>query len=174
MVLTLLFIVVFYKFDILGKILYPYPFKVTVEKYASTYNVDPLLVIAVIREESHFNSKSNSHKGAIGLMQVMPNTAKEISIWLKEEYENIDLLKPDDNIRYGTWYLSSLNKQFKGNTMMVLAAYNAGSGRVTNWLELSPRDITSYRIEDIPFKETREYVSKVLSSYEHYKKLYGQ
>lgn len=168
----LLLIIGLFKANIVGKIFYPYPYKQIVEKYSSSYGVDPLLVIAVIREESHFKPKSNSHKGAVGLMQLMPETAKDIAAWLNENYEDVNLNKPEDNIRYGTWYLSSLNKQFSENTTLVLAAYNAGGGRVNSWLKTSPQDFDEYLIEDIPFRETREYVIKVLNSYEKYAELY--
>jgi soluble lytic murein transglycosylase len=90
---------------------------------------------------------------------------------LDEDYNLIDLKNPEDNIRYGTWYLSSLDKQFSGNSILVLAAYNAGSGRVSNWLRTSPRDLNTYLIEDIPFQETRDYVTKVLK-YRKYSGLY--
>lgn len=173
MLFLLLLVLLSVKFNIIGKALYPYPYKETVEKYAFDYEVDPLLVISVIREESHFIRKSTSPKGAIGLMQLMPETAKDIAVRLKEDYRDIDLNKHDDNIRYGTWYLAALNKQFSGNTILALAAYNAGSGRVNAWLKASPRNMNSYLIKDIPFKETREYVQKVLSSYQKYLELYG-
>jgi soluble lytic murein transglycosylase len=171
--LILVFIAL-YQIHSIEKVLYPYPYKQIVEKYAAAYGVDPLLVISVIREESHFIPLSSSHKGAVGLMQLMPETAEEISVWLKEDYAQIDLEKPEDNIRYGTWYLSTLQKQFSGNSILVLAAYNAGSGRVTSWLETSVRDLNTYQIEEIPFKETREYVVKVLRSYGKYAELYGK
>ncbi|NLI93586.1 MAG: lytic transglycosylase domain-containing protein [Peptococcaceae bacterium] len=173
-ILLALFIVVSYKYDIFEKILYPYPHKQTIEKYAIAYGVDPLFVTAVIREESHFIPYSSSHKGAVGLMQLMPETAREIAVWLGEDYAKIDLTKPEDNIRYGTWYLATLNKQYSGNHILVLAAYNAGSGRVSKWLASSPRDLNSYLIDDIPFKETRDYVQKVLASYKKYTSLYAE
>lgn len=168
----LFFIIIGFKQELPGKLFYPFPYKSTVEKYAEAYNVDPILVIAVIREESHFNPWSNSHKGAVGLMQLMPATAKEIAVWLGESYAEVDLTKHEDNIRYGTRYLAALNKEFKGNTILVLAAYNAGSGRVNSWLKSSPQDFNDYLIDDIPFKETREYVQKVLNSYGKYSELY--
>ncbi|RNC29673.1 MAG: Soluble lytic murein transglycosylase [Candidatus Dichloromethanomonas elyunquensis] len=172
--LLILFIFCNYQFRIVDKLLYPYPHKQIIEKYASAYGVDPLLVTAVIREESHFIPYSSSHKGAIGLMQLMPETAKEISAWLGENYTNVDLKKPEDNIRFGTWYLASLTKQYSGNHILVLAAYNAGSGRLNKWLDSSSKDLNSYLIEDIPFKETREYVQKVLASYKTYSSLYAE
>lgn len=171
-ILVALVILGAYDNKIIGKILYPYPYKQIIEKYAHSYGVDPLLVVSVMREESHFLTHSSSHKGAIGLMQLMPETAKDISAWLDEDYNLIDLKNPEDNIRYGTWYLSSLDKQFSGNSILVLAAYNAGSGRVSNWLRTSPRDLNTYLIEDIPFQETRDYVTKVLKSYRKYSGLY--
>jgi len=84
------------------------------------------------------------------------------------------MTNPEDNIRYGTWYLAALNKQFSGNTILTLAAYNAGSGRVTSWLKNYSGDFNDYLIEDIPFTETREYVAKVLASYGRYVVLYEQ
>ncbi len=173
-IVLLLLIFTLYQTDLISRILYPYPYKQTVQKYAYAYGVDPLMVISVIREESHFLPHSNSHKGAVGLMQLMPDTAKDVSAWLKEDYELVDLTKPEDNIRYGTWYLANLNKQFSGNAILMLAAYNAGIGRVNSWLQTSPKDFNSYHIEDIPFKETRDYVAKVLNSYERYTELYQQ
>lgn len=171
LLIFLLLISIVFKFDLFGKAAYPYMYKSTVEKYSYSYGVDPLLVLAVIREESHFYPKSSSPKGALGLMQIMPDTAKEIAAWLGEDYDNVNLLSVDDNIRYGTWYLAALIKEYNGNTVLALAAYNAGSGRVNNWLkdELS---LESYTIEDIPFKETRDYIKKVLKSYNAYSGLY--
>lgn len=155
------------------KIFYPYPYQEIIEEYAYEYGVDPLLVVAVIREESHFRTTSSSGKGAIGLMQLMPDTAKEISVWLKEDFTQVDLHDPEVNIRYGTWYLASLKKQFSNNIILVLASYNAGGGRVAKWLESKQLDLNNYIIEDIPYEETREYVKKVTKSYRIYTKLYA-
>lgn len=173
--LLLLFIIITTsKLNLIDRVLYPYPYKQTVVKYATEYAVDPHLVISVIREESRFRPESVSPKGATGLMQLMPDTAKEIAVWLGENYEDVDLTKPDDNIRYGTWYLATRSKEFSGNTILTLASYNAGIGRVKSWLEESPKDANSFLIEDIPYKETREYVLKVLKSYGKYSKLYNR
>lgn len=175
---TFLFLLVIwicgFKLNLLEKIFYPYPYEQTIEKYAAAYEIDPLLVIAVIREESHFQTNSNSHKGAVGLMQLMPETAREIAAKLKEDYSGIDLNKPEDNIRYGTWYLAALDKDFSGNSILALAAYNAGSRRVKDWVESSAKGPDSFLAEDIPFRETREYVNKVLSAYKKYESLYPE
>lgn len=173
LVLVLVSSFILYQSSFIGKIFYPFPYKQTVDKYAASYGVDPYFVISVIREESRFRPGSNSHKGAVGLMQLMPNTAKEIAVWLGEDYAKVDMTNPEDNIRYGTWYLAALSKQFSGNTILTLAAYNAGSGRVTTWLNEASGDPDDYLIDDIPYKETREYVAKVLASYARYEEIYG-
>lgn len=156
------------------RLFYPYPYQQTVEKHASLNGLDPCLVISVIREESRFKAKSISPKGAVGLMQIMPDTAKDISAWLGENYEEIDLTRPEDNIRYGCWYLAALSKEYSGNAVLTLAAYNAGIGRVNSWLGSAPGNLNSYLIEDIPYKETRDYIRKVFASYQKYQKLYCQ
>lgn len=161
--------------SVIQKLLYPYPHRNLIEKYASLYNVDPLLVVAVIREESKFLPQSESRKGAKGLMQLMPNTARWISQNLGEkDYSDEDLLKPEKNIQYGTWYLASLAKEFHGNMTLILAAYNGGRGHVKEWINTDQIDLDHVRAQDIPFRETREYVQRVLKSYERYINLYRQ
>jgi soluble lytic murein transglycosylase len=143
-----------------------------IEKYAFSYGIDPLLVVSVMREESKFLPRSESHKGAIGLMQLMPSTAQEIAKGLGDtDYNDQDLVNPEKNIQYGTWYLASLKKEFN-DTILILAAYNGGRGHVKEWIDNKQIDITYVRQEDIPFGETRQYVEKVLRSYQKYSKLY--
>ena len=158
---------------LLEKVIYPYPNQAIIEKYAEQYGVDPLLVIAVIREESKFFSQSESHKGAKGLMQLMPNTAQSIAESLGDKtYKEEDLLNPEKNIQYGTWYLASLQKAFANNTTLVTAAYNGGRGHVQEWINSGQIDLNNINLQDIPFKETRDYVGRVVRSYEQYKRLY--
>lgn len=155
------------------KMLYPYPYRPTVEKYAQEYGVDPYLVIAVIRAESHFMPQSESHKGALGLMQLMPNTASDIARKMNDESFTLEQLKdPEKNIQYGTWYLANLQKEFN-NTTLAIAAYNGGRGHVQEWLASQQLDQHNLRVEDIPFKETRQYVQRVLHFHTKYKELYG-
>jgi len=164
-----------WKIPFLEKVIYPYPNQVIIEKYATRYGVDPLFVIAVIREESKFLSKSESHKGAKGLMQLMPSTAQSIAESLGDKtYSEEDLLNPEKNIQYGTWYLASLQKVFANNTTLVTAAYNGGRGRVQEWIKNGQIDPKNIRLQDIPFQETRDYVGRVLQSYQKYNKLYGK
>jgi len=157
----------------LEKIIYPYPKQAIIEKYAKLYGVDPLFVVSVIREESKFLSKSESHKGAKGLMQLMPSTAQSIAVSLGDKtYREEDLLNPEKNIQYGTWYLASLQKVFANNKTLVTAAYNGGRGHVQEWINNGQIDPNNIRLQDIPFKETRDYVGRVLKSYEKYNQLY--
>ena len=144
-----------------------------IEKYARLYGVDPLLVISVIREESKFLPQSESHKGAKGLMQLMPSTAQAIAKSLGDkDYNDQDLVIPEKNIQYGTWYLSSLKKEFDNNPTLVLAAYNGGRGHVQEWIKNNQLNLTQLHYQDIPFEETRQYVERVLKSYQIYSKLY--
>ncbi|SHI49459.1 lytic transglycosylase domain-containing protein [Desulfosporosinus lacus] len=157
----------------LQKIIYPYPHRTVVEKYAEQYGVDPLFVLAVIREESKFLPRSESHKGAKGLMQLMPSTAQSIAESIGDKaYSEEYLLDPEKNIQYGTWYLASLQKLFLNNRPLVIAAYNGGRGRVQEWIKSGQIDPENIRLEDIPFNETRGYVDRVLKSYQKYIKLY--
>ncbi|WP_459996891.1 lytic transglycosylase domain-containing protein [Paradesulfitobacterium aromaticivorans] len=160
--------------DAIQKMLYPYPYRATVEKFSAQYGVDPLLVAAVIREESRFLPKSESHKGAKGLMQLMPATSRWIAQSLGDKnYSDEGMVVPEKNIQYGTWYLANLQKEFNNDLTLSLAAYNGGSGHVKEWIELKQLDPENIRQEDIPFQETREYVGRVLKSYARYIKLYS-
>lgn len=158
----------------IDRILYPYPYRDIIESDAAQFGVDPLLVAAVIREESKFISQSESHKGAKGLMQLMPSTAQAIADSLNDKtYSEESLLDPEKNILYGTWYLASLQKVFANDIVLVTAAYNGGRGHVQEWIDSGQIDPDNIRLEDIPFKETRDYVGRVMKSYEKYKKYYG-
>lgn len=132
-----------------------------IEQYSKEYNVDPLLITSVIKVESNFNPKAKSKKGAIGLMQIMPPTAKEIA----EKYLNIDnyseekLYEPKLNIKIGVYYVKILSDMFNNNINLVLASYNAGLGNVQKWQQENP--IIEYDSEEMPFKETQNYVSKI-------------
>lgn len=152
---------------------YPFPYQSLVYYYAAQNNIDPFLVAAVIRTESKFVNQARSPKGAIGLMQMMPDTAR----WVAEQmnYPNFstkDLESPEVNIRLGTWYLASLKKEFNNNEILALAAYNGGRGNVKQWMRQYGWTMSFSDVSQIPFQETREYVVKVLSSKRHYSELY--
>lgn len=158
------------------KYLYPFPYQEIVYTYAAEKELDPFLVAAVIRTESKFNTTARSPKGAFGLMQMMPETAKWVAEQMdfSDEFTTEQLGNPDVNIRMGVWYLSSLKKEFKGNQVLMLAAYNGGRGNVKQWMERYDWTMSFNEPEKIPFLETREYVNRVLYSKKRYQELYGR
>jgi len=143
---------------------FPIYYSNQVRSNAERQDLDPAIVFGLIRQESIFNKDAESSVGARGLMQVMPRTGMQIARDLKEKWRSDNsLFNPDVNVRYGAFYYKQLLKQFHGHFALAIAAYNAGSGRVAKWLpsvESVPADIW---IETIPFKETRKYVTSVLS-----------
>ena len=154
------------------KRLYPVQNKKIVEYYSQEYGLDPMLVYSVIKIESKFNPYAVSSKGAKGLMQITPSTGEYLSRLLgdKDFSENI-LYDKDTNIRYGCFYLSKLITDFKGDLVLALAAYNGGEGNVRRWLE-KHEEGEEFRVDDIPFDETRSYVRKVSKNYSIYRTLY--
>ncbi|MCE5287507.1 MAG: lytic transglycosylase domain-containing protein [Pelosinus sp.] len=155
------------------KYVYPFPYKEIIYRYALENEVDPILVISVMRTESKFASSAKSPKGAAGLMQMMPETAS----WVAQQMDYADfsveqLNDPEVSIRLGTWYLASLKKEFKDNEVLMLAGYNGGRGNVKQWMRQYEWPASFTAIDQIPFKETREYVGKVLMNKQHYLELY--
>ena len=144
-----------------GRLLYPIPFRDTVVEAATKASVDPLLVVTVMREESGFSPTARSRAGAVGLMQLMPGTARWIAGRAKVPLG--DLQDPDTNIRLGTAYLGYLHRQFGDDVPRILAAYNGGEGNVARWKDLSEA-----------FPETRHYVQRGLATYAAYRWLYGK
>ena len=160
--------------DVQRNYIYPYEYREYIAEYGQRYNVDPYLVAAVIKTESKFKSNATSSYGAVGLMQVMPETA----VWIAGQLEDMQfspssLQEPLCNIRYGTWYLGSLQDEFRGNEVLTLAAYNAGRGNVLEWMEKYGWGYDFQDIDAIPFRETEEYVRSVLKNKAKYHQLYG-
>jgi soluble lytic murein transglycosylase len=152
---------------------YPTPYKDIVTQYCAEHNVDPFLVTALMRVESRFRPSVVSEKGARGLMQVMPDTGRWVAGELGLSQFHPEMLDdPKVNVRIGTWYLASLEREFGGDRVLVLAAYNAGRGNVRKWLDTARWTGRIDEIDDIPFPETREYVKKVLGLYERYVQVY--
>ncbi|HEX2924864.1 MAG TPA: lytic transglycosylase domain-containing protein [Ruminiclostridium sp.] len=154
--------------------LYPLKYTGYVEKYSREYNLDKHMVYAVIKAESSFNSQAVSPRDAKGLMQIMDSTgdwaAKKMNI---KHFDPSMLLEPETNIRIGCWYLSYLLKQFHNNTVLALAAYNAGSGNVSKWLKDPEISADGKNLSIIPFQETENYVGRIQKYYKMYKKLYA-
>lgn len=152
---------------------YPIGYKTMIVEYSKEYNLDPYLVASIINVESKYDKDALSQKDARGLMQISPSTGKWASEVLGiENYSEDILFDPETNIRIGTWYLSTLFKEFNNNLDSVLAAYNAGSGNVNKWLndENYSRDKTSLAI--IPFQETKDYLVRVKKNYKVYSTVY--
>ena len=148
----------------------PIKYQEIVEATSQKYNIDKYFIYAVISTESSFRENVESHAGAKGLMQVLPETA----VWLNKKYSlNLDtenLFDPKTNIEFGCCYLSFLIQLFE-NLETVCAAYNAGQGNVSEWLTKYSKD--GKTLDSIPYKETEKYVKRVIIRYEIYKDLYN-
>jgi soluble lytic murein transglycosylase len=154
--------------------MYPRPYAETVVQEAEANGIDPNLVYAVIRQESRFNAEAKSSAGAIGLMQLTPATFE----WLQKKetgtasFSSAALYEPKVNIHYGCRYLGLLMKKY-GAARTALCAYNAGPGRVDQWLEDASLSSDGKSLSSIPYAETDDYMRKVEQNYEEYKALYS-
>jgi soluble lytic murein transglycosylase len=156
------------------RIAYPPAYRDHAKRWASAAGVPVDLVQALMREESALDPRALSPAGAIGLTQLMLPTAQEVSRSLKlGKVSKAKLTDPSLNIRLGSRYLGTLVRRFDGSVALALAAYNAGGGAVSRWLE-TRRDLEIDEfVEEIPVEETRGYVKRVLRSYAAYRLLYG-
>jgi soluble lytic murein transglycosylase len=149
---------------------FPLAYQEQVNTTAKDVSVAPHLLFAIARQESAFTADARSSAGALGLMQLLPSTAKQTAHRSGMSFSTYDLLKPATNIALGGRYLNQLLDQFNGNRILAAAAYNAGPHRVKQWLSKNntsvPYDVW---IETIPYRETRGYVQNVLS----YSVIYG-
>ncbi len=152
--------------------LYPFPYMNLIEAWSQQRQLNPLLVIALMRQESRFEPAIKSVSGATGLMQVMPDTGAWIAekTGLRQPYR---LDNPEDNVMMGTWYLDYTHQEYGDNSMLAIASYNAGPGSVADWLDrfglADPDDF----VANIPFDETRGYVEAVFENYWNYLRLYN-
>ncbi|UBF25524.1 transglycosylase SLT domain-containing protein [Kovacikia minuta CCNUW1] len=151
--------------------LYPFPFLEPIETWSQERQLNPLLVTALIRQESRFMPGIESSAGAKGLMQVMPDTGEWIAKQIKlKQYQLND---PDDNIKLGTWYLDYTHQRYGGNSMLAVASYNAGPNAVAGWVEKKGLGDPDEFVESIPYEETRGYVKSVFENYWNYMRLYN-
>lgn len=142
--------------------------------YARIRNLDPALLCALILEESRFNSQALSVAGARGLMQLIPPTAQMIARQLNiNSLPESSLFEPEVNLQLGTWYLTNLLKEFSGKISFALAAYNAGPQVVKEWISQGNKLREDEFIESVPYPETRNYVIRVLTSFQVYRTLYS-
>ena len=158
----------------LGCLVYPLYFADLVEKEALEFGFDPLVLYALLRQESLFEGFATSHAAAHGLMQVIPATGAEIAAALgwPPDYETRDLYRPLVSARFGTWYLAQQRDRFAGELFPTLAGYNGGPGNAARWWEAAGEDRDLF-VELIAFRETRAYVERITEHYARYHWLYA-
>lgn len=151
--------------------LFPFPYAEEILKHSADNELNPLLVVSLMRQESRFEREIQSPVGATGLMQVMPATGE----WISDQIDDTDysLTNPDDNIQFGTWYLRYTHREYDDNSMLAIASYNAGPGNVAKWVRRYDLSDADAFVEQIPFKETKGYVSSVFANYWNYQRLYN-
>jgi len=142
---------------------YPAPFDDTVRRFADDNDLDPAYVLAIIRTESLFQPEVRSPAGALGLMQLMPGTARLVSRQIGVPTPSATMLRvPDVNVQLGTRYLADMLERWGGNIALASASYNAGPGRIARWLPDEPMDAAIW-IANVPYTETRGYVQRAMS-----------
>ncbi|MCX7943878.1 MAG: transglycosylase SLT domain-containing protein [Deltaproteobacteria bacterium] len=155
------------------KKMFPLAYLDYVIQNAEKNQIDPLLILAIMREESHFRPTAVSPAGAKGLMQIMPRTGSLIAKSFDMEDFDVYMLDiPEINIQFGSWYLSQLLIKFNNQLPFAIAAYNAGPSAVDRWLKRNKDVDLDIFIEEIPYRETRNYVKRVLQTYGIYNFLY--
>ena len=148
-----------------ARLRYPLEYDHIVRGHAQNYDLDPALLAAVIYRESKFDADARSSSGAVGLMQLLPETAKGIALNTGGSRVRVsDLLDPEINVRYGSFYLRRLIRKYDDDERLALAAYNAGQANVDEWIAEG---------EEIAFPETREYVDEVLDARKIYARAYA-
>ncbi|MFM1536571.1 lytic transglycosylase domain-containing protein [Helcococcus ovis] len=147
------------------------PYIKYIEKYSEQYKIDKKLVTAVVKVESSFNEKAHSHANAKGLMQLLPETGEWIANRLGEGFKEENLLNPELNIKYGTYYLKYLFDLFK-NVDYAIMAYNGGPSNVQKWIDAGILNGNDKNYDKIPIAETKHYIYKVKKQYNLNKKIY--
>jgi soluble lytic murein transglycosylase len=151
--------------------LYPFLYLKPIQTWSQERQLNPLLVTALIRQESRFEPNIRSSVGAIGLMQVMPDTG----VWIAETiaFPTYNLDNPDDNIRFGTWFLDYTHEEYSDNSLFAVASYNAGPGIVAEWIARFGFSDPDVFVEQIPYPETKGYIESVFGNYWNYLRLYN-
>jgi len=156
------------------KTVYPLEHVDAIRDGARRYDLEPSLVAAVVYAESRFDEHARSSQGAVGLMQILPETAEQIA---RESggvsFTAADLEDPRVNVRYGCYYLRQALDAFDGDVRAAVASYNAGMGAVSEWRAEAAADGHELRPRDLPYPETRAYVKKVLEARRVYRETYG-
>lgn len=154
---------------------FPLHYRAEIDGATAPLGLDNSLVMSLTRQESAFNEKASSPVGALGLMQLMPSTARQIANTLGVKISRTELLNSDTNLTLGSHYLDTLLDRYAGNTILATAAYNAGPYRVDRWLEEAQNcQRVDTWIESIPYNETRHYVQNILTYRVIYDTLMGR
>ena len=155
------------------RFVYMWDYQQDIITYSEKNNIDPFLVAAIIKNESNFKHQAVSGVGAVGLMQIMPETGRWIAEQMGlENYNDSDLYVTKTNIRMGCWYVGELDHEFKHNMMLLMIAYNAGRGQTRAWMQENGWTYDFNNAQAIPYPDTREYVTKVLQDRDKYYLLY--
>lgn len=157
---------------------YPVKYFDVIKEEAINNNIDPYLILSIIKTESSFKADATSNKNAKGLMQMIDSTAKEVNNKISgayiEDESDIDIYDVSTNISLGCNYFASLVDRYNGNYYLAICAYNAGLGNVDKWISegVIPSNLDNYNDTSIPFNETKYYLKKVMTTYKMYKILY--
>lgn len=150
----------------------PLSYSNVIREQAAEKHLDPALIAGVIYAETKFDPRTSA-AGAVGLMQILPQTAEFLARRSgATTFQVSDLSDPDVNIAYGSYYLRYLLDVYGGNRVLALAAYNGGESNVDNWVAAARRQGHALTIQEIPFPETRDYVAKVLKEQRNYRHTY--
>jgi soluble lytic murein transglycosylase len=155
------------------RLFYPILFEDVIFSEAEKHQIDPALLLSIMRQESLFEQTAESFAGARGLMQVMPATGDYVAERsdFEQAYDPDQLWLPYISVKFGAWYISQQLGMFDGNQFAALAAYNAGPGHVLEWVKTST-DLDIF-VESIPFRESRVYIRNIYVNLAAYRRLYG-
>jgi soluble lytic murein transglycosylase len=154
------------------RVIFPLDYWPLIKKYSDAHGFDPYLMTALISQESTFTPDVRSSASAVGLMQLIPATARRYASKLGIRYSSGILTQPETNVRLGMRYFKDLMDRFNG-AHLALASYNAGEGRIARWIAERPGFDQEEFIDDIPFPETQNYVKRILGTADDYRRLYG-
>ena len=171
-ILLIIFVISVNPLNKIAKKIYPLTNSELILDYSKEYGLDTYLVMAIISTESKFNENAESHKEAKGLMQITDSTFEWVCNKYNLEYTKNDIFTPKANIHTGCAYMAFLLDTFNYDLKTALSAYNAGQGNVNKWLKDKQYSTDGKKLENIPFKETSNYVDTVIKRMNIYKKLY--
>lgn len=157
------------------ELLYPKPFADSLVKYGKQYKVDPRFLLSIMRQESRFQAEVKSNAAARGLMQFISTTANQMALEMKiEDFKQDDLYNPPTAIRFGSFYISKIFKDFPNQPPAVSASYNGGEDRMMRWLKRAKTNDADRYVAEVVFVQTKDYVYKVMANYRVYQMLYDE